>query len=240
MGRKNSLAKNSIQMLCVMQHLDEQNLYERSKLLLSIYRNVCWTACDRAAMLREEAEYCYGRELEEGLLYLNDFAPTVEREKFEETVKSLFQTKWLVELVDSAMVKMRDFPYSPQLYFDIVFKCYLSRFRYTEPELLETLRMERSTYYDRKKEAIKIWNQGIDEAKKTSIPPLNFTLDENSELSSIMSEVRTYLSENQLKFIKGGKSFDEFDSFIGDLKNMKLERAIEIYQAAADRYFGRK
>lgn len=51
MGRKNSLAKNSIQMLCVMQHLDEQNLYERSKLLLSIYRNVCWTACDRAAML---------------------------------------------------------------------------------------------------------------------------------------------------------------------------------------------
>lgn len=28
MGRKNSLAKNSIQMLCVMQHLDEQTLYE--------------------------------------------------------------------------------------------------------------------------------------------------------------------------------------------------------------------
>ena len=155
MGRKNSLAKNSIQMLCVMQHLDEQNLYERSKLLLSIYRNVCWTACDRAAMLREEAEYCYGRELEEGLLYLNDFAPTV----------------------DSAMVKMRDFPYSPQLYFDIVFKCYLSRFRYTEPELLETLRMERSTYYDRKKEAIKIfglslWGSALPQIKQALEEPL--------------------------------------------------------------------
>ena len=179
MGRKNSLAKNSIQMLCVMQHLDEQNLYERSKLLLSIYRNVCWTACDRAAMLREEAEYCYGRELEEGLLYLNDFAPTVEREKFEETVKSLFQTKWLVELVDSAMVKMRDFPYSPQLYFDIVFKCYLSRFRYTEPELLETLRMERSTYYDRKKEAIKIfglslWGSALPQIKQALEEPYGY------------------------------------------------------------------
>ena len=139
MGRKNSLAKNSIQMLCVMQHLDEQNLYERSKLLLSIYRNVCWTACDRAAMLREEAEYCYGRELEEGLLYLNDFAPTVEREKFEETVKSLF--------------------------------------RYTEPELLETLRMERSTYYDRKKEAIKIfglslWGSALPQIKQALEEPL--------------------------------------------------------------------
>ena len=146
-------------------------------MLLSIYRNVCWTACDRATMLREEAEYCYGRELEEGLLYLNDFAPTVEREKFEETVKSLFQTKWLVELVDSAMVKMRDFPYSPQLYFDIVFKCYLSRFRYTEPELLETLRMERSTYYDRKKEAIKIfglslWGSALPQIKQALEEPL--------------------------------------------------------------------
>ena len=66
MGRKNSLAKNSIQMLCVMQHLDEQNLYERSKLLLSIYRNVCWTACDRAAMLREEAEYCMAENWRRG------------------------------------------------------------------------------------------------------------------------------------------------------------------------------
>ena len=37
MGRKNSLAKNSIQMLCVMQHLDEQNLYERSKLFIEMY-----------------------------------------------------------------------------------------------------------------------------------------------------------------------------------------------------------
>ena len=35
MGRKNSLAKNSIQMLCVMQHLDEQNLYE-----MKCYTNV--------------------------------------------------------------------------------------------------------------------------------------------------------------------------------------------------------
>ena len=40
MGRKNSLAKNSIQMLCVMQHLDEQNLYERSKFVI-IYLSKC-------------------------------------------------------------------------------------------------------------------------------------------------------------------------------------------------------
>ena len=58
---------------------------------------------------------------------------TVERKRFEETVKSLFQTKWLVELLElSFMVKMRDFPYSPTALFDIVFKC-LSRFTIYRP-----------------------------------------------------------------------------------------------------------
>ena len=37
MGRKNSLAKNSIQMLCVMQHLDEQNL---KKYLFQVQMNL--------------------------------------------------------------------------------------------------------------------------------------------------------------------------------------------------------
>lgn len=83
MGRKNSLAKNSIQMLCVMQHLDEQNLYERSKLLLSIYRNVCWTACDRAAMLREEAELVRWTGLSRGFFYKN----VQVRQKLEEAIK---------------------------------------------------------------------------------------------------------------------------------------------------------
>lgn len=221
MGRKNSLAKNSIQMLCVMQHLDEQNLYERSKLLLSIYRNVCWTACDRAAMLREEAEYCYGRELEEGLLYLNDFAPTVEREKFEETVKSLFQTKWLVELVDSAMVKMRDFPYSPQLYFDIVFKCYLSRFRYTEPELLETLRMERSTYYDRKKEAIKIfglslWGSALPQIKQALEEPLLYEYEYPYGGGARKEYMLALTPENLANFI-GARGYDAKKIVITDV-----------------------
>lgn len=127
-------------------------------------------------MLREEQNVIMAENWRAGLLYLNDFAPTVEREKFEETVKSLFQTKWLVELVDSAMVKCV-FSIFTQLYFDIVFKCYLSRFRYTETELLETLRMERSTYYDRKKEAIKIfglslWGSALPQIKQALEEPL--------------------------------------------------------------------
>lgn len=43
MGRKNSLAKNSIQMLCVMQHLDEQNLYEKTNIRKKKNQTVMWS-----------------------------------------------------------------------------------------------------------------------------------------------------------------------------------------------------
>ena len=41
-----------------------------------------------------------------------------------------------------------------KLYHEILSKSYLTAFRYTESELLEILGIERSTFYDRKKEAI--------------------------------------------------------------------------------------
>ena len=37
-----------IRMLCRMQNIDEKVLYERAKLILSIYREVCWSTIDRA------------------------------------------------------------------------------------------------------------------------------------------------------------------------------------------------
>jgi hypothetical protein len=39
-------------------------------------------------------------------------------------------------------------------YFEILSKTYLSSIRYPESDLLETLQMERSCFYDRKKEAV--------------------------------------------------------------------------------------
>ena len=38
MGRNNAQTLNSIRMLCRMQQVEEKVLYERSKLILSIYR----------------------------------------------------------------------------------------------------------------------------------------------------------------------------------------------------------
>lgn len=69
------------------------------------------------------------------------------------------------------MGRIREYPCKGDLYCEIISKSYLSRFKYKEPELLEVLRMERSTYYDRKKEAIllfglSLWGNSIPTLKK--------------------------------------------------------------------------
>ncbi len=63
----------------------------------------------------------------------------------------------MIELVDSAMLKVKEFPYNGDLYFENLSRCYLDKFKYTESEILDLLSMERSTYYDRKKEAIYVF-----------------------------------------------------------------------------------
>ena len=54
-----------------------------------------------------------------------------------------------------------------------------------------------------------------------------------------MSEVNTYASECIVKFIMGQMDLNEFDAFVENMNGMGLQRAIEIQQAAYDRYQAR-
>ena len=154
MSRYNTQVLSNIRMLCRMQNIDEKVLYERAKLILSIYREVCWSTIDRANDVCDTLICTYGDSLDGALIYLENFAPDEARERFEERIRSLFETKWIIELVDMAMLKIREYPDKGALYCEIISKAYLNRFKYRESEMLEVLNMERSTYYDRKKEAI--------------------------------------------------------------------------------------
>ena len=181
MSRKNTQTLNSIRRLCRMRELDEKTLYTRSKLILSAYRDICWSTAGRADQVREDL-ICYcGSQLDDALIYLETFAPDEAREHFEERIKTLFETRWMIELVEDTMVRVRDYPCNGNLYCEILSKCYLTCFKYREPELLEILNMERSTFYDKKKEAVLVFGLSL---WGTSIPKLRGFLgytDEEAE-----------------------------------------------------------
>ena len=161
MSRKNSGAWTAIHSMCRMQELDEDDLYARSKMILNIYKGVCWSTIGRADCVAEDI-CCYcGTDLDGALIFLETFAPDVERERFESRVKSLFETRWMIELIDSAMMRVKEFPYGGDEYYEILSKCYLCRSRYTERDMLDILNMERSRFYDRKKEAIYVFGLSL-------------------------------------------------------------------------------
>lgn len=70
MSRKNTQTLNSIRRLCRLQNLDEKALYTRSRLILSAYRDICWSTVGRAEQVKDDL-ICYcGAQLDDALIYL--------------------------------------------------------------------------------------------------------------------------------------------------------------------------
>lgn len=153
MGRKDTIAVKSIKKMYEQLNLDQADIFVKTKLLLSIYRDVVWVTLKKSDCVKEELIY-YGSDLDGSLACLEAFAPDIERQEFERRVSSLFENKWMVDLIDTAMMKIYNYHNNGKLYHEILSKSYLTAFRYTESGLLELLNMERSSFYDRKREAI--------------------------------------------------------------------------------------
>ena len=62
------------------------------------------------------------------------------------------------------------------------------------------------------------------------------TAEESEEYSTIMNEVETYRDEMTNKFILGTESLDNFDQYVETMNSLGLQRAIEIQDAALERY----
>lgn len=67
---------------------------------------------------------------------------------------------------------------------------------------------------------------------------VNLTSAELEEVSALLSDIATYVSEAVPGFIMGTKSLDEWESHCADLEAMDLADVVAIYQDAYDRYVG--
>jgi len=171
MGNNRTGANQRIKTIISSKALDEAKLYSRAKLLLEIYRDVCWDTADRADIMREEVLYEYdyaSGDLDAALMYLENFAPDEKKERFAARVQSLFEVKWMIEIVEHAITKVHSFPIMGDMYCAILTAYYLSSFPLTESEMMAQFSLERSSFYRRKKEAVIVfglamWGGSIEE-----------------------------------------------------------------------------
>ncbi len=108
---------------------------------------------------------------------------------------------------------------------------------YSGPIIQERQYIYQYAHRPAQREAIQIWAQT--DAAKHMLPPITATPDESEELAEIMSEVQTYREEMVVKFITGQEPLSNFDQFQSRLKQMGIERAIEIKQAGLARFNAR-
>ena len=63
MGRKDTLAAKSIRKMYEQLNLNQSDIFSKTKLLLSVYRDVVWITLRESARVNEELVY-YGEELD--------------------------------------------------------------------------------------------------------------------------------------------------------------------------------
>lgn len=103
-----------------------------------------------------------------------------------------------------------------------------------KPFLVEKDYMLGGYAYDVQKKSLEIWETS--NASRRNLPPSSMTEAETAEYNSIMTEIDTYVNEYKLKFILGTEPLENYPQFVENIKNMNIERAIEIRQAEYDRY----
>lgn len=86
--------------------------------------------------------------------------------------------------------------------------------------------------------AMDIWTKNNDSSY--FLPQTIFTTEEGTEYAQIMGDINTYVNEMNLKFIMGHDPLSKFEEFVSKIKSMNIDRAIQLQQAALDRYNARK
>jgi putative aldouronate transport system substrate-binding protein len=91
-------------------------------------------------------------------------------------------------------------------------------------------------YYELKqqKEGLARWEDH--DFAKHILPTITPTKEESSEMSKIMNDINTYRDEMTIKFIMGSEPLDNYDKYIDQMKKLGIERAIQINQAALERF----
>lgn len=109
-----------------------------------------------------------------------------------------------------------------------------SRVSYDGPFVQKKEYLEQNLALPQQKETIKIWAKVDDSANR--YPAATLTAQEGEEASKLEGDINTYVAEMMMKFIMGAEPLSNVEKFQSQLKAMKIDRVIELRQAAVDRY----
>ena len=152
---------------------DESNntVYHNAKLLLQIYSKTVWETGDKYSDIVYSCDCDFGVNDIRGIEIMASLSEESESKKISERLYSIGKNKLMIDAIHSALMKLKEYPYKGDLYYQIIYKNYFVKYKYTENEILENLCLSRTTYFRRRKEAIhlfgiSLWKLTIPEVLK--------------------------------------------------------------------------
>jgi len=120
---------------------------KNAKALLKLYRKILYSVNNNLYYLDEEVYVNSRKHLFDLVNSLVEFETQAEKNAFNDRVNSYHKSLSLLELLDKAVVMVRDYPVNGRVYYDILSRYYLDNFKYTHDELISILEMSRSNYF---------------------------------------------------------------------------------------------
>ncbi|MFE0556766.1 ABC transporter substrate-binding protein [Paenibacillus sp. FSL W8-0187] len=107
---------------------------------------------------------------------------------------------------------------------------------YSGPFVQDRRYIEQYSALPQQKAAIETWMKAENDRLMPIISP---TAEESTRYASIMNDINTYYEEMVNKFIMGVEPISGFDQFVQTVQGMGIEEALQIQQAALDRFNSR-
>ncbi|NLB41926.1 MAG: DUF1492 domain-containing protein [Clostridiales bacterium] len=142
------------------QKLEHGTVYRDTELLLENYRNLIWRLEENLEDVEATIYYMGGRHLSNLFRLLSMELDVYDNEHSRRTVEErlfgLRESKLIVDLIDKAMLKLKNYPKNGEKYFQILHTSYIDKEPIHQDEIQDKLLISNSSYYRYRKKAINI------------------------------------------------------------------------------------
>jgi hypothetical protein len=135
----------------------DPQVYHNTKELLKVYGKVVWCLDHSVKEMESECIECGYENLFDALSFLSSCIDCeLDTLHLEERTQSMLFTGALVEIINKALIILKDYPGKGDKYFEIINKMHILKYQYSEEEMLNFLQISRRSLYREKKEAISL------------------------------------------------------------------------------------
>lgn len=135
---------------------DKEVTYHNTALLLKLYRKVLWRLENAIYDMDQEVMEQTSKNLLSFVDTLVEIDPRVKQKRIEARLRSIEESKSIINFIDQALLRVKDYPDHGEAYYDILYLTYIHKEKMPLYDVIEALHISRTTYYREKKKAIEL------------------------------------------------------------------------------------